>query len=92
MLEERFQQSDDRDTSLRGRYRLSFTIPINRYTVQPGALYMPVADRYLATFSGSGGACAGHNLYPVGARRWEHAMLPGQVRDPDPAQLAHEVA
>jgi hypothetical protein len=42
MLEERFQQSGDWDTSLRGRYRLSFTVPINRYTVQPGALYMPV--------------------------------------------------
>lgn len=42
MLEERFQHSDDWETSLRGRYRLSFTIPINRYTVEPGTLYMPL--------------------------------------------------
>lgn len=43
MLEERFQESDGWDTSLRGRYRLSFSVPINRYTVEPGAFYMPVA-------------------------------------------------
>jgi hypothetical protein len=41
---------------------------------------LPVADRYLATFSGSGSACAGHNLCPVGARWREDAMVPGQVR------------
>lgn len=42
MLEERFQHADDWETSFRGRYRLSFTIPVNRYTVEPGALYMPI--------------------------------------------------
>lgn len=42
MVEERFQHADGWETSFRGRYRLSFTIPINRYTVEPGAVYMPV--------------------------------------------------
>jgi hypothetical protein len=42
MLEERFQFADQNQTSVRGRYRLSFTVPINRYTVEPGAFYMPV--------------------------------------------------
>ncbi|MGE0626117.1 MAG: DUF2490 domain-containing protein [Pseudomonadales bacterium] len=43
MIEERFQFSDDDQASLRGRYRLAFAVPINRYTVEPGAFYLPVA-------------------------------------------------
>jgi hypothetical protein len=46
----------------------------------PSHCPLPVAERFLATFSGSGGVSAGHNPGPVGARRREHAVLPGQVR------------
>jgi hypothetical protein len=42
MLEERYKHSDQTQTSLRGRYRLSFSLPVNRYTVEPGAFYLPV--------------------------------------------------
>ena len=42
MLEERFQHTDGWKGSLRGRYRLSFKVPINRYTVEPGTLYLPM--------------------------------------------------
>ncbi len=50
MLEERFKNVDDYDIKLRGRYRLSFSYPINRYTVQVGAFYLP-DDHRLAIFS-----------------------------------------
>ncbi len=42
MLEERFQQSAGWTTAFRGRYRIAFTVPINRYTVEPGAFYLPL--------------------------------------------------
>ena len=46
MLEERFKNVDDYDMQLRGRYRLSFSYPINRYTVQVGAFYLPLSAEF----------------------------------------------
>ena len=37
---------------------------------------LPIGGRCRAALSGSRGACPGHNLCPVGARRCEHAMVP----------------
>lgn len=41
-LEERFKNIDSWDFALRLRYRLKFAIAINRYTVEPGAFYVPL--------------------------------------------------
>jgi hypothetical protein len=41
-LEERFRKTADWDFALRFRYRLAFSIPLNRYTVEPGAFYLPL--------------------------------------------------
>lgn len=41
-LEERFQNLDDWNFTMRFRYRLSFSIPINRYTIEPKAFYVPL--------------------------------------------------
>ncbi len=46
MLEERFKNVDDYDMQLRGRYRLSFSYPINRYTLQVGAFYLPLSAEF----------------------------------------------
>jgi len=51
MIEERFKNTTS-GMNLRGRYRLSMTIPINRYTVEPGAFYMPLAAEFFADLSG----------------------------------------
>ena len=66
MLEERFQHSDDWDTSFRGRYRLSFTIPINRYTIEPGAFYMPLDGELFWDITGDRGELFA-NRYKVSA-------------------------
>jgi hypothetical protein len=50
MIEERFKNTTS-GMSLRGRYRLSMSIPINRYTVEPGAFYMPLAAEIFANLS-----------------------------------------
>jgi len=42
MLEERFIETTEWDASLRMRYRLAFSIPVNRNTVEPGAFYLPL--------------------------------------------------
>lgn len=46
MLEERFQKSDSWSFSLRGRYRLAFTVPFNRSTVEPGAFFLPMSAEF----------------------------------------------
>lgn len=45
-LEERFQEQDNWDMTLRARYRLSYSWPLNRYTVEPGAYYVPMAAEF----------------------------------------------
>lgn len=50
MLEERFQRTDEWQDSLRGRYRLSISVPINRYTVEPGAWYVPIEGEWFWDF------------------------------------------
>lgn len=58
MLEERFKDSNDWDMKLRGRYRLSFSYPINRYTLEPGVFYLPLAAEFY-TNSGNEGELFG---------------------------------
>ena len=41
-LEERFRKTEDWSFALRFRYRLAFAIPLNRYTVEAGAFYLPL--------------------------------------------------
>ena len=41
-LEERYRKTEDWDFALRFRYRLAFSIALNRYTVEPGAFYVPL--------------------------------------------------
>lgn len=48
MIEERFKHSADWKLSLRGRYRLAFSVPLNRYTVEPGAFFMPLSAEFFA--------------------------------------------
>ncbi len=48
MLEERFKHATDWNASLRGRYRLAFTVPFNRYTVEPGAFFLPMSAEFFA--------------------------------------------
>ena len=45
-LEERFRKTEDWDFALRFRYRLSFAIPLNRYTVEAGAFYIPLKAEF----------------------------------------------
>lgn len=45
-LEERFRRTEDWSFALRFRYRLAFAIPLNRYTVEPGAFYLPLKAEF----------------------------------------------
>ena len=45
-LEERFQKTGDWGFALRLRYRLAFAFPINRYTVEPGAFFVPLKAEF----------------------------------------------
>ncbi len=45
-LEERFRRTEDWSFALRFRYRLAFSIPLNRYTVEPGAFYIPLKAEF----------------------------------------------
>ena len=45
-LEERFKRTTDWDFALRFRYRLAFAIPVNRYTVEPGAFFVPLKAEF----------------------------------------------
>ncbi len=45
-LEERFQSLDSWDFAVRLRYRLSFKIPINKYTVEARAFYVPLKAEF----------------------------------------------
>jgi hypothetical protein len=51
-LEERFTDSDGWEFALRLRYRLDTKIPINKYTVEPGAFYLPLAAELFADLTG----------------------------------------
>ena len=51
-LEERFTDSDGWDFAMRLRYRLDTKIPINKYTLEPGAFYLPLAAELFADLSG----------------------------------------
>jgi hypothetical protein len=45
-LEERFRRTDDWSFALRFRYRLAFAFALNRYTIEPGAFYIPVKAEF----------------------------------------------
>jgi hypothetical protein len=45
-LEERFTNPDGWDFAMRLRYRLDTKIPINKYTVEHGAFYVPLAAEF----------------------------------------------
>ena len=45
-LEERFRRTGDWSFALRFRYRLAFKFALNRYTVEPGAFYIPVKAEF----------------------------------------------
>ena len=45
-LEERFRRTDDWSFALRFRYRLAFKFALNRYTIEPGAFYIPVKAEF----------------------------------------------
>ena len=47
-LEERVTESDVWGFALRLRYRLDTKIPLNKYTLEPGALYVPLAIEFFA--------------------------------------------
>jgi len=51
MLEERFIETTEWDASLRMRYRLAFSIPVNRHTVEPGAFYIPMWAEFYGDLS-----------------------------------------
>ncbi len=52
MLEQRGLRSDDWSLSLRDRYRLAFTWPLNRYSIEPGAFYLPLSVEAFAKLGG----------------------------------------
>ena len=52
MFEQRGLNSDDWSLSLRGRYRLAFTLPLNTYSVEPGAFYLPMSVEAFAKLGG----------------------------------------
>ena len=47
-LEERITESDGWDFAMRLRYRLDTKIPLNKYTLEPGAFYIPLAVEFFA--------------------------------------------
>jgi hypothetical protein len=51
-LEERFTDSDGWDFTMRFRYRLDTKIPINKYTLEPGAFYLPLAAEFFVDLAG----------------------------------------
>ena len=53
MLEQRGLKSDNWSFALRGRYRLSFTWPLNGYSVEAGTFYMPMSLEAFAKLGGN---------------------------------------
>ncbi len=51
-LEERVTESDAWTFSVRLRYRLETKIPLNRYTLEPGCVYVPLAGELFADLVG----------------------------------------
>jgi len=47
-IEERFSSSDGSTFSMRLRYRIDTKIPVNKYTLEPGAFYIPLAYEWFA--------------------------------------------
>jgi hypothetical protein len=47
-LEERITESEGWGFAMRLRYRLDTKIPLNKYTLEPGAFYLPVAIEFFA--------------------------------------------
>ncbi len=47
-FEERFIESDEWAFAMRLRYRLDTKIPLNKYTLEPGSFYLPLAIEYFA--------------------------------------------
>jgi hypothetical protein len=45
-IEERFSRTGDWSFALRFRYRLAFKFALNRYTIEPGAFYIPVKAEF----------------------------------------------
>ena len=49
-LEERVTESEAWAFAMRLRYRLDTKIPVNKYTLEPGAFYVPLAIEFFADF------------------------------------------
>jgi len=47
-FEERFTEADGWGFAMRLRYRLDTKIPLNKYTLEPGAFYLPLAIEFFA--------------------------------------------
>ena len=52
-MEQRFKDVNGWALDLRGRYRLAFSWPLNRYTVEVGAFYIPVAAEFYSELGSS---------------------------------------
>jgi len=50
-VEERFTESEGRGFAMRLRYRLDTKIPLNKYTLEPRAFYLPLAVEFFADIS-----------------------------------------
>jgi hypothetical protein len=46
MMEERVQYSGEQHATLRGRYRASLSLPLNRHEVEPGTFYIPLSAEF----------------------------------------------
>jgi len=85
-LEERFRRTEDSSFALRLRYRLAFAIPLNRYTVEPGAYYLPLkAEFYLPLGDDIEGLFAKQARYSAGLgyvfdKKWTIEMRYARLR------------
>ena len=80
MIEERFQHRTSWEMSLRGSYRLGFTLPVNRFTVEPGALYLPMSAEFFTTQSDEQDVFAGKARLTIGlgdifSKAWSVELL-----------------
>jgi hypothetical protein len=51
-LEERFTDSGGWDFAIRFRYRLDTKIPMNKHTLEPGAVYLPLSAEFFVDLTG----------------------------------------
>jgi hypothetical protein len=72
-LEERFRRTGDWSFALRFRYRLAFKFALNRYTVEPGAFYVPFKAEFYVP--------VGDDLEELFAERARYSVGLGYVFD-----------